>query len=255
MWSPRLHPNLRFRLRTQNHNSYRYSYPLLQVCTRFFVDETLMLSVKDACKLCATNVLSDAVLLWSEVCVACHSVWLPRICTEPWSWYDCLWYLGINLGSIWDQWVCSQLFSGPKWYRKWYRNCYLIPKLPLGGRRHFKSVKGPGWIDLEVKTRQANFCFMTSMWCVFVKCFKWGKMYDVMNYYVWCDVCEIMQAWRSAEDLLPCGVCHAQFHTVSPASCSTHGFGGGAIFQIETKSAGAWPWQWSHLALFHTLLG
>ena len=42
-------------------------------------------------------------------------------------------------------------------------------------------------------------------------------------------------------------VCHAQFHIVSPASCSTHGFGG-AIFQ--TKSAGAWPWQWSHLDPF-----
>ena len=105
MWSPRLHPNLRFRLRTQNHNSYRYSCPLLQVCTRFFVDETLMLSV-----------LSDAVLL-------CRSEMVWRVCRMS----QCVTAKNLHwtmilvrlLGISWDQF---ELFG----INGYARSCFLV---------------------------------------------------------------------------------------------------------------------------------
>ena len=91
--------------------------------------------------------------------------------------------------AIWDQWVCSQLFSGPKWYR----NCYLIPKLPLGGRRHFKSVKGPGWIDLGGQNAAGKLLFHDfNVMCV-CQVFQVGKD-------VWCNelLCLMWCVWDYA---------------------------------------------------------
>lgn len=252
MWSPRLHPNLRFRLRTQNHNSYRYSCPLLQVCTRFFVDETLMLSVTDACKLCVTNVLSDAVLL-------CRSEMVWRVCRMS----QCVTAKNLHwtmilvrlLGISWDQF---ELFG----INGYARSCFLVQNgietvtwsqschwdAGATSNQFFRAwMNRSGGQNAAGKLLFHDFNVMCvcqvfqvgkDVWCNELLCLMWC---------VW-DYASLTQCWRFVGVwCVPC--------SVSPAPRrSTHGFGG-AIFQIETGSAGAWPWR-SHLDPFgFTLLG